>query len=350
MDSIDLRSDTVTWPTPAMREAMAEAPLGDDVKGEDPTVNQLEALAAQRLGKEAALFVSSGTQGNLIAVLTHCTRGDEAIMSDGAHIYLYEAGGMAALGGVFPHLVPLQRDGTLRLEDIRAAIREDDPHFARTRLVCLENTQGAVGGIPITAEYTRQVRALCDEFGLSLHIDGARIWNAAAALNCDVAELAAPADSVSFCLSKGLCAPVGSLLVGSADFITRARRVRKLLGGGMRQAGVIAAAGIIAIEEMAPRLHEDHATARRLAQGLAGIPGIELDMAQVQSNMVFFSLAASLPIDAIQLAAETDRLAAVKLDLLGPREIRAVTHYWISPEKVDRAVDLIRTVLEKARA
>jgi threonine aldolase len=288
MRTIDLRSDTVTQPTPAMREAMYRAEVGDDVFGEDPTVNRLEQMAAERLGKEAALFVVSGTMGNLVALLTHCGRGDEAILGDCSHTFLFEQGGMAALGGIMPHLVSNQPDGTLRLEDIEGAIREDDAHFPRTRLVCLENTHNMCNGTPLTAEYTAQVARLARVHGLRVHMDGARIFNAAAALGVDAQELVRDVDSVMFCLSKGLCAPVGSLLCGSADFIAEARRARKVVGGGMRQAGVLAAAGIVALEEIVPRLEEDHVRARRLAEGLAEIPGVEV--APVTTNILYFWL------------------------------------------------------------
>ncbi len=349
MDSIDLRSDTVSWPTAEMREAMARAEVGDDVWGDDPTVLRLEALAAERMGKEAALFVASGTMGNITAILTHCRPGDEMIVGKAAHTFKYEVGGAAALGGIHPHTLPVQPDGTLDLDEVRHAIRDrSDVHYPLTRLVELENTQGTIGGIPLTAAYTRAVRAICDEHGLILHLDGARIFNAATALGCDVRELAAPAHSVTFCLSKGLCAPVGSLLCGTGEFIGRARRVRKMLGGGMRQAGVLAAAGIIAIEKMALRLGEDHANARRLAEGLAQIDGIRLDLGQVQTNMVFFALSDGVPFDARQLCAALEQAHAIKLDITGERSFRAVTHYWITPERVDTVLDALREVLEKA--
>lgn len=337
MNCIDLRSDTVTWPTENMRRAMAEAEVGDDVFGDDPTVNRLEAAAAERLGKEAGLFVASGTMGNLVAVLTHCGRGDEVILGDQAHTANHEAGGISALGGVFPHTVPVQPDGTLRLEDIRAAMhplgRPHDPHYPVTRLIALENTQGSVGGIPLTKEYTDAVGALAREYDVALHIDGARIFNAAAALEVDVADLVEAADSVTFCLSKGLCAPVGSVLVGSCEFIERARRVRKILGGGMRQAGVLAAAGLVALETMTDRLREDHETARLLAEGLAEMPQIVIDLAHVQTNMVFFSLADDVPISAPELA-ERMRGHNVLMLPMSERSFRAVTHYWIRPEDV----------------
>lgn len=350
MDSIDLRSDTVSWPTPEMREAMANAPVGDDVYQDDPTVNRLEALAAERTGKEAALFVSSGTQGNLIAILTHCQRGDEMITSARAHTFRHEVGGASALGGVHPATLPLQPDGTMRLADIEGAIRDlTDVHYPMTRMIELENTCGALGGLPVTPEYMRSVRALADQHGLKVHLDGARMWNAAAALNVDIREITDPVDSLSFCLSKGLCAPVGSLLCGDAEFINRARRVRKMLGGGMRQAGILAAAGIIAIEKMTKRLHEDHANAKRLAVGLSQIPGIIVDMNQVQTNMVIFTLDDTIPMDTDQITTIMERDYNIKLGPRNARAFRAVTHYWITPEHVDTVIHALREVLERAR-
>ncbi len=347
MDLIDLRSDTVTWPTPEMREAMARAEVGDDVWGDDPTTIRLEALAAERMGKEAALFVSSGTQGNLIAILVHCQRGDEVIMGQLAHTFRHEAGGMAALGGVMPCTLPEQPDGTLDLDDIRHAMRDpNDVHDPRSRLVAIENTHNNAGGIPLTPAYTRSVRGVCDEYGLRLHLDGARVWNAAAALGCDAKELVAPVDSVTFCLSKGLCAPVGSMLCGSADFIHQARRVRKMLGGGMRQTGILAAAGIIAIEQMTGRLGGDHTNAKRLADGLQQIDGVRIDL-PAASNMVFFSLDETFPYDAEQLTAIFARDYNIKLGPIGPRSIRAVTHYWITAESIDAVLAAFHSVLEK---
>jgi threonine aldolase len=340
---VDLRSDTVTLPTPAMRRAMFESDLGDDVYGEDPTVNRLEALAAERLGKEAAMFVPSGTMANLSCLLTHCGRGDEAIMGDAAHTFLFEAGGSAAMGGIHPHTIPNQPDGRLLVEDIEAAIRPDNPHHPRTRLICLENTHNRCGGAVLTAAYMAQVRALANRYGLAIHLDGARLFNAAVALGVDAPVLAHDADSVSFCLSKGLSAPVGSLVCGSAEFVSGARRNRKVLGGGMRQAGVLAAAGIVALETMVDRLADDHANAHRLAEGLADLPGIVLDPARVPTNIVILELAADAPSPA-EFAAG---LAAhgVKLGPIGGRRLRAVTHYGIEAGDIDRAVDAARQVL-----
>ncbi|MBN1286778.1 MAG: low-specificity L-threonine aldolase [Anaerolineae bacterium] len=341
MDKIDLRSDTVAWPTPAMRQAMANAEVGDDVFGDDPTVNRLQAMAAERMGMEAGLFVSSGTQGNLVAILSHCTRGDEVILGDKAHTFNYEAGGIAALGGVHPRTVPVQPDGTLRLDDIRRAVRPPDVHFAPPRLLCLENTQGSLGGMPVGAAYTRSAAALAHELGLKVHVDGARIFNAAAALGCAARDLVDGVDSVTFCLSKGLCAPVGAVLCGSAAFIEQARRIRKIVGGGMRQAGVLAAAGIVALEVMAGRLAEDHANARRLAEGLMQIDGVVLDIEQVQTNMVMFTLSDDCPLAPAHISA---RLAEHDIVTLPRLPFRLVTHYWITPERVERVIEAFREI------
>jgi threonine aldolase len=340
---VDLRSDTVTLPTPAMRQAMFEAPLGDDVYGEDPTVNRLEALAAARLGKEAAMFVPSGTMANLSCLLTHCGRGDEAIMGDAAHTFLFEAGGSAALGGIHPRTVPNRPDGTLDLADVEAAIRPDNPHYPRTRLICLENTHNRCGGAVLSLAYVADVRALADRYGLAIHLDGARLFNAAVALGVQPSALAHDADSVSFCLSKGLSAPVGSLVCGSAAFVQAARRQRKVLGGGMRQAGVLAAAGIVALETMVDRLAEDHAHARRLAEGLAALPGVVLDPEQVQTNIVIFGLAPDAPSPAAFAAAMAAH--GVKLNPIGGRRLRAVTHYGLDATDVGRAVAAARASL-----
>lgn len=343
MDYVDLRSDTVTKPTPEMREAMAAAEVGDDVYGDDPTVNELQIKAAAMLGKEASLFVPSGTMGNLIAVMVHCSRGEEAIVGDKSHIFLNEAGGMSALGGVYPHPAPNQKDGTLRLEDIRAAIQPDDPHNAITRLVCIENTQNVCGGVPLTLEYTQQVGRLAAENGLKFHIDGARIFNAAAALDVDVKELAAPADSVMFCLSKGLVSPVGSMLAGTKDFIARAHRLRKMLGGGMRQAGVLAAAGLISLDQMTARLKQDHARAKTLYEGLRQIPGLKIE-AGPSSNMVYFDLDDSVRLTEGQII-EKMKSRGVLVDWSAPRRFRLVTHYWVDDAGVEKAVRALREAM-----
>jgi len=350
MKIIDLRSDTVTLPTQAMRQAIYDADLGDDVFSEDPTTNRLEKIAAERMGKEAALMVASGTMGNLVCILTHCKRGEEVILGNQSHSFLYEAGGMSALGGIHPHTVVNQPDGTMRLEDIEAAIRGDNVHFPRTRLICLENTHNHCNGTPLTTEYTKEVATLAKKHGLQVHLDGARIFNAAVALGVDVKELTGPVDSVSFCLSKGLSAPVGSVICGSGEFISEARRNRKVLGGGMRQCGIIAAAGITALEQMTERLTEDHANARRLAEGIAKIPGLSLDPESVQTNIIYFDLAGK-GISAGRRLGEAgtliERLAdrGIKILQLGPTQLRAVTHYGISSEDIDMTLNALKKIM-----
>lgn len=344
MDWIDLRSDTVTQPTPEMRQAMEAAPVGDDVYGEDPSVNRLQELAAERMGKEAGLFVPSGTMGNLAAILAHCGRGDEVILGSSAHTFLFEAGGISALGGVHSCQIPNQQDGTLDLEAIRSAIRPDDEHQPVTRLITLENTHNRCGGVPLSVAYTQAVGELAHAHNLKLHMDGARIFNAAAALGVSAQELVDPADSVTFCLSKGLCAPVGSVICGSRDFITRAHRVRKQLGGGMRQAGVLAAAGIIALETIANRLDEDHIRAQRLAEGLSEIPGIVLDPGTPFTNMIFCSLGEDVPLDSGQVGALLAE-HKVRVGIVGPRRFRIVTHYWIRDAEVEQAIAAFKEVL-----
>ena len=339
MNVIDLRSDTVTLPSLQMREAIYHAELGDDVFDEDPTVHKLEQAAAAKVGKEAALLVVSGTMGNLVSILTHCGRGDEIILGDLAHTFIYEAGGTAALGGIHPHIVPNQPDGTLRLQDIEAAIRPDNVHFPRTRLICLENTHNRCCGAALTPEYTAQVAGLAHRRGLALHLDGARIFNAAVALNVDVKELTRDTDSLSFCLSKGLAAPVGSVICGSKDFIAKARRNRKIVGGGMRQAGIIAAAGIVALDTMIDRIREDHDNARRLAQGLARIEGLSVDFNRVQTNIVYFDLVRRTP-GAGEFAAKLNS-RGLRILNTGPNRLRAVTHYGISAQDIDQALSIL---------
>lgn len=345
MDWIDLRSDTVTWPTPAMREAMARAAVGDDVYGEDPTIHRLEARAAELTGKEACLFVASGTMGNLIAVLTHCQRGDEVILGDKAHMFVNEGGGMAALGGVHPHPVPNRADGGLDMDAVQAALRDPhNPHHPRSRLVALENTHNICGGVAVPLEHMREVADWAYAHGLSVHLDGARLFNAALALGVPAREVCAPVDSVMFCLSKGLSAPVGSLLCGSAAFIAEARRWRKMVGGGMRQAGVLAAAGLVALEEILPRLAEDHRRARQLAQGLQQVPGVALDFGLPQTNMVYFSLTEEVPWDAAEVARRLEA-RRIKVDVEGPRRFRLVTHYWIDDQAVETVMQAFQEVL-----
>jgi threonine aldolase len=346
MDYIDLRSDTVTKPTPEMREAMAEAEVGDDVYMDDPTVNALQEKAAEMLGKEDSLFVPSGTMGNLLALLVYCQRGDEVIVGDKSHIYVNEAGGMSALGGIHPRPVQNQADGTLLLDDIRASIQTEDVHHTITRLVCLENTQNVCGGVVLSAEYMRAVGEIARENNLFFHVDGARIFNAAAALNIPVKDLAAPADSVMFCLSKGLVAPVGSMLVGTKKFINRARHLRKMLGGGMRQAGVLAAAGMISLEKMSARLGQDHARAKKLFEGLKQVQGLRLDAFGFSStNMVYFNLSDEVTLSVDQIIAEMKK-RGVLVDWAGPRRFRLVTHYWVDDAGVDQTLKAFAEILK----
>jgi threonine aldolase len=332
MKVIDLRSDTVTRPSPEMRAAMASADVGDDVYGEDPTVNRLEAMAAERLGKEAALFVCSGTQSNLLALLSHCERGDEYIVGQQAHTYKYEGGGAAVLGSIQPQPLDYEPDGSLDFARIEAAINPDDLHFARTRLLCLENTQA---GKALPLGYLRQAGEFARAKGLHLHLDGARVFNAAIHGRVPVAEIARPFDSVSFCLSKGLGAPVGSLLCASRDLVRKARRWRKMLGGGMRQAGVLAAAGIYALEHNVERLQEDHENARVLADALSRIDGIEVAPGGAQTNMVFIT------VEPGRSAALRDHLRRNDILVNGHRTIRLVTHLDVDAGDIRR---FVRTV------
>ena len=345
MPPIDLRSDTVTKPTPEMREAMANAEVGDDVFGEDPTVNRLQELAAAMLGKEAALFVASGTMGNLAAILAHCGRGDEVILGDISHTYLFEAGGISALGGVHPRVLRNAPDGSLALIEIAAAVRAEDEHFPISKLVCLETAHNRCRGAALPVDYIDAVGGLAHDRGLKLHIDGARMFNASVALDVDPARMVAAADTVTFCLSKALCAPVGSVIVGDADFIDRARRARKVLGGGMRQAGILAAAGIVAIQTMVERLADDHARARRLAEGLAGIRGVRVENERPATNMVYITIDPAISLNEIQIM---ERLAEkdVLVHDVGPRRFRLVTHYWVGDEEIDTALEVFRQTLK----
>lgn len=341
---IDLRSDTVTKPTPEMREAMANAEVGDDVYGDDPTVNRLQELAAEMTGHEAALLVASGTMGNLAAVLAHCQRGDEVILGKDAHTYRYEAGGISVLGGVHSCQLPNQPDGSIKLDDIEGAIRSDDPHQPITRLIALENTHNRCGGTVQSVEYTRRVAEFAHTRGLKVHLDGARVFNAAAALGVPVKDVTGSVDSVTFCLSKGLSAPVGSVLCGSEKFIQQAHRARKILGGGMRQAGVLAAAGIVALEKMVSRLREDHVRARTLAEGLSEKRGLVLDAGTPATNMVFMNLAEDIPMSANEVAEEMKK-HGVLIGVAGARRFRLVTHCWIDDAGVERAVNAFDEVL-----
>jgi threonine aldolase len=344
MNIVDLRSDTVTKPTPEMREAMANAEVGDDVYGEDPNINLLQEASAEKMGKAAGLFIPSGTMGNLIAVLVHCQRGDEAIMGEKGHTFSYEAGGISALGGVFPHTLPNQPDGTLKLEDILGAIRPNDIHQPISKLIILENTQNRCGGVILSKEYTDEVGKIAHGHAMALHIDGARIFNAAVASNTSAKDLVKAADSVTFCLSKGLCAPVGSVLCGSREFIDKARRVRKMLGGGMRQAGILAAAGLVALDSMVDRLSEDHRRASDLANGLSKLGGIHFEMGLPQTNMVFPSFGAEVKDNAAEIAKKLAN-EGIKVSAVGERRLRLVTHAWIDDTGVQQTLKAFEKVL-----
>jgi len=328
-----------------MREAMARAPVGDDVYGEDPTVNELEARAAERVGKQAGLFVASGTMGNLAAILAHAQRGDEAIMGLEAHTFQWEAGGMASLGGVTPHPLPTDEEGRMDLQQVRQAIRRDDPHHPRSKLILVENSFGGRHGFPLPVSYFAQIREIADGHDLRVHLDGARIFNSAVALNVDAAELTRDVDSVTFCLSKGLCAPVGSVLCGSQEFVRSARRARKILGGGMRQAGILAAAGLVALESMVDRLAEDHANARTLADGLAGIPGIRIQPELVRTNIVLFGLKPDAGIGLEELDRRLTEEYRLPLTGYPPDLLRAITHYWVGKADVEALIEAVRSIL-----
>lgn len=342
---IELRSDTFTLPTPEMLAAIAQATLGDDVYHEDQTVNELETEAAELFGKEAALLVPSGTMANLAALMAHCQRGTKVLVGNESDIFMYEAGGASICGGIIYEPIPTQSDGCLLLEDLQRAFPDDptDPQFALPALICLENTHNRMGGRVLPLSYLREVQAFASQRSVPVHIDGARIFNAATALDVSVAEIAQYADSLQFCLSKGLCAPVGSMVVGSQDFIRQVRSLRKMLGGGMRQAGIIAAPGLISLRSMTRRLTEDHRNAARLARGLATIEGILCDPSVVETNIVFFQV-----IDerfTWQLFLSEARLQGLNVAELGYGRIRAVTHAGVTADDIDRSVEIIRSLL-----
>lgn len=343
-DLIDLRSDTKTMPDPRMRQAMAEAEVGDDVAREDPTVNRLEELSAARMGKEAGLFVASGTMGNLVAIRTHTEPGQEIVLEAWAHVYRYEAGGLSAICGLLPRLVVGER-GRMAPEDVEAAISDGvNVHQARTGVLELENTHNVAGGTVLTVEQTQALCAVAHEHGVPVHLDGARIFNAAVALGVDVAELVAPVDSVQFCFSKGLGAPVGSMICGSREFIEDCRRFRKVIGGGMRQAGVIAAAALVALEEGPKRLHEDHAHARQIAETLVELPGIVVDLETVQTNMVNLEVQRDdMDAHALCAALQTHNILASPRDAA---RIRLVTHVQVTDEDTERVCAALRQILE----
>ncbi|MBO8169745.1 MAG: low-specificity L-threonine aldolase [Thermoanaerobacteraceae bacterium] len=339
---IDLRSDTVTKPSPAMRRAMAEAEVGDDVYGEDPTVKELEEMAAGIMGKEAALFVASGTMGNLVALLTHCEPGQEVYLDEEAHIYYYEVGGMSALGGLIPRLISSEK-GLYHPEALEEAWRPENIHFPNPGLLCLENTHNRAGGRVVTPECMHEAVTWAKRKGMPVHLDGARIFNAAFALDMDVADLVKEMDSVMFCLSKGLGAPAGSLLVGSRDWIAEARKWRKMVGGGMRQAGVLAAAGLVALKERA-RLKEDHRLAETLAKDLAAIEGLKVNLDQVETNIFMVDL--ELPgTDAYRFVSLLKE-AGVLVNAVAPGRLRFVTHKDIGEKEIAQAVKIVENVVE----
>ena len=339
-DVVDLRSDTLTQPTPLMRDAMAHAEVGDDVWEEDPTVQRLEAAAAARLGKEAALFVTSGTQGNLVAVLAQTRPGQEILLDEDSHVFNYEGAGAALIGGVQTRPLRTER-GFLAPEQVRAALRPSNIHIPPTGLVCLENTHNRHGGTCCTPEEIEAVAAVARDAGVAVHLDGARLFNAAVALGRPAADFARPVDSVTFCLSKGLGAPVGSLLCGAASFIQRARRIRKMLGGGMRQVGILAAAGLVALDTMVDRLAEDHANAAGWPRAVARLPGLRVALATVQTNIVIFRVGAARR----GRRAQSGCLARkVKIHQIGPDAIRCVTHKDVDAEDIDRALDAFREI------
>lgn len=344
MKIIDLRSDTVTQPTDSMRQAMATASVGDDVLDEDPTIHDLQIRAAQLMGKESALFVPSGTMGNLTSLLTHCQRGDEVILGDRSHIFLNEVGGISALGGIQTRTVSNQEDGTITLESLESAIRSPNLHFPPSRLITLENTHNYCSGAPLTLNYMNEVRIIADRYRLKIHLDGARIFNAAVALDVNVKELTHQADSVVFCLSKSLSAPVGSLICGDRKFIEKARKTRKMLGGGMRQAGHLAAAGIKALEEQIVPLKNDHMNTRRLADGLSTLSGIKLNSDNIKTNIIFFELnhQSISPENFLTKLKEK----GIKINATGPRQFRAVLHREIDSEQITIVLESIESILK----
>ena len=343
MNIIDLRSDTVTQPTPQMREAMYRAEVGDDVYGEDPTVNELEALGARMTGKEAGLFVASGTMGNQVAVMTHTDRSDEVICEAESHIFFYEVSGMAVMSGVQARTLPSVK-GILSAETIEAAIRPQDIHQPKSALICLEDTHNRAGGTCYPLETLAAIRKVADRHKVRVHIDGARLFNAAVAQGVQADKIAQYADSVQFCLSKGLCAPVGTLLVGKTDFIKSARRYRKMLGGGMRQAGILAAAGIVGLESMVDRLAEDHVNARQLAEGLASA-GFAIDLSTVQTNIVIVDVS-RMGVKAADFAAKLKK-AGILVSMFGEYRIRMVTHHGITSVEIAKVIDTLHRLLKK---
>ena len=344
MNNIDLRSDTITKPTKNMRKAMAEAEVGDDVFSEDPTVKCLEKAAADKLGKDAAVFVPSGTMGNLISMLSHCNRGDEIILGDQSHIFLNEVGGISALGGIHPHIIANESDGTLNLKTIEKKIRASDLHYPPTRLIALENTHNYCMGSPIKPEYMRQIGGLAKKYNLKIHVDGARIFNAAVAMAVDVKDLVIDTNSVMFCLSKGLSAPVGSLVCGNKEFINKARKWRKMVGGGMRQSGHLAAAGIIALNELVCELKKDHYNAQILAQGLAKIKKIDIRPELVKTNIIFFSLKHP-SLSPEEFIKKLDA-QGIKILMIQPEMFRIVLHREITETQVEQVIRVLAELIK----
>tara|TARA_Y100000814_G_C12335066_1_gene402620 strand:- start:295 stop:1329 length:1035 start_codon:yes stop_codon:yes gene_type:complete len=341
---IDLRSDTVTLPSKEMKEFMFDAPLGDDVFGEDPSINALQDKASNLFQKEKALFVPSGTMANLISVLTHCNRGDEILLGNKSHIFKYEAGGASAFGGIHSHQLNNNDDGTIDINNIIENIRDTrDDHFPKTKLLCLENTHNFCYGSAITQEYIAEVKSQISQFNIKLHIDGARIFNAATSLNCSVSTLAQDADSITFCLSKGLSCPSGSLILGTSDFIKKAKKIRKGLGGGMRQAGILASAGIYALDNLTNRLGEDHENALLIAKGLEDVDNIDIDISKVSTNLIFFYLKKNDLSDESFINKLLEN--KIKIDSKGNRKFRIATHYGFASDNIERVINTIKSIV-----
>jgi threonine aldolase len=339
---IDLRSDTVTLPTPEMMEAISQAELGDDVTRDDPTVNRLQEMAAKMFGTEAALLVTSGTQGNLVSVMSHCRRGDEIILESEAHLYFYEVGGISAVAGTIPRMIKGDH-GTFTAQQVRETARGNDMHFPPSKLLEIENTHNRAGGTCWTPSQVAEVARAAHELGMKVHIDGARIFNAAVALGVEVSEYARHVDSIQFCLSKGLCCPVGSMVVGNAEFIETARKNRKMLGGGMRQAGIIAAPGIVALNKMIPRLKEDHDNAAKLAKALSALDALKIDLSTVQTNIVVMDISRT-GITAKEFQAKACK-KGLAVSTFGPHLVRMVTHHGISTSDMDRTIGIVEDLV-----
>ena len=350
---IDLRSDTVTLPPDEMREAILSAKLGDDVFREDPTVNELEVKAAKIIGKEAGLLIPSGTMGNLVSILTHCPRGTEIILGDKAHTFVFEAGGISAFGGIHSRQLKNHADGTINIEDIKTAIRVDNDHFPKTSAITLENTHNLCNGSPLSSDYIKDVAQIARDNDMKLHIDGARIFNAAVGLDVDVKDLVVDADSVTFCLSKGLAAPIGSVICGNEKFIYHARRVRKALGGGMRQAGIIAAAGLFSLDNMLDQIREDHKNAKHLAERINEIEGLAIDLKNIKTNILYFDIEKGKS-RCEKLARQTHniniypfeiKLEGVRFFESRPGRFRLVTHYGIARDDVEKILGALNNIV-----